>query len=574
MSSSIVDAESILAIEVGSVQTRALLLDVVEGQYRFIAAGVSPNTVQAPFNDLSEGVHRAILNLQEISGRIFFDASTLIIPGQTNGTGVDHLVVVYSAVPDFRMVVTGLLEQVSLESAERLAATTYGRVLEVIGLNDPRRREAQLDAILRAQPHLIILAGGTEMGASRSVMRVAELVLMLCRLLPQDKRPEVFYAGNAALSKRLVEGLQKWTTTHIAPNIRPGIDMEDLGPAQDSLAQVVTQMRMRQMNGLKDLSEQCATPPLPAANAFGRMIQFLSQIYDPNKGVLGVDVGASSTVIAAGLSGKLALNVSPFGVGAGLRSLAAQSSVEDFTRWLPMHVPTDVVKDYLAQKALYPASIPANVETLAIEQSITRRALSLAMQQTQARWQDLGSSFEPILASGAALRQAPFAGQSLLMLLDGLQPMGITTLVLDQNGLLPALGALAKFNAVLPVQVLESGTFLNLGTVIAPLCDVRYGTPILRVRLEVENGGELRAEVRQGTLISLPLKTGQTGTIHFQPLRQMMLDPRRAVGSTSFRIMGGLCGVVIDARGRPIQLPKDAARRRDLLKKWAAAVGC
>jgi hypothetical protein len=346
-----------------------------------------------------------------------------------------------------------------------------------------------------------------------------------------------------------------------------------MAPAQDALSRVVTQIRMRQMNGLKGLSVQCATPPLPAANAFGRMIQFLSQIYDPNKGVLGVDVGANSTVVAAGMGGKLALNVAPFGVGAGASRLLAQSTIDDIARWLPLHVPPDVVKDYMAQKALYPASIPANVETLAIEQAMARRCLGLAMQQAQARWQDLGSAFEPILASGAVIRQAPLPGQSLLMLLDGLQPLGITTLVLDQNGLLPALGALAKFNSVLPVQVLESGTFLNLGTVIAPLCEVRYGTPILRVRLEVENGEELRAEVRQGMLVALPLKTGQVGTIHLQPLRRMLLDPRRASGNTSFRIVGGLCGVVIDGRGRPITLPQDAARRRDQLKKWAAAVG-
>jgi hypothetical protein len=31
--------------------------------------------------------------------------------------------------------------------------------------------------------------------------------------------------------------------------------------------------------------------------------------------------------------------------------------------------------------------------------------------------------------------------------------------------------------------------------------------------------------------------------------------------------------VVIDARGRPLRLPSDAARRRELLKKWLWTVG-
>jgi hypothetical protein len=41
---------------------------------------------------------------------------------------------------------------------------------------------------------------------------------------------------------------------------------------------------------------------------------------------------------------------------------------------------------------------------------------------------------------------------------------------------------------------------------------------------------------------------------------------------TRVRVTGGLCGVVIDARGRPFDLPVDAARRRELLKRWAAGI--
>jgi len=65
--------------------------------------------------------------------------------------------------------------------------------------------------------------------------------------------------------------------------------------------------------------------------------------------------------------------------------------------------------------------------------------------------------FEPILAGGSALDDAPTPGQSLLLLLDAVQPTGLTTIILDKNDLLPLLGAAAKRNSILPVQVLESG---------------------------------------------------------------------------------------------------------------------
>ncbi len=570
MSNSIVDAESVLAIDVGNVHTRAMLVDVVEGEYRFIASGIAPSTANAPYKDIGEGVHRAIQNLQEIVGRNLIDSSNrLIIPSQVNGSGVDRMLVTYSVGAELRVVVTGLLADVSLESARHLANTTFSRIVEMTGLNDRRRSEVLLDAILQAQPDLMIVAGGTENGASRSVFKMAEITIMLCRLLPADKRPEVFYAGNQALGKRIVEVLEKWTPTHMAPNVRPSIDVEDLSSAQDILANVVTKIRLRQIGGLEGLSQQVSSPPIPTANAFGRMIAFLSKIYDSSKGVLGLNVGASATIIAASVAGKLSLNVLPFGQGNGVSTFMQPDQLAEIAKWLPIHCAPEVIHDYLAQKLTFPGSVPMNAETLAIEQAIARQVIRRAFQQTLARYPDLGTTFEPIMASGAVLNMAPTPAQSLLMLLDGIQPTGVTTLVLDQNGILPGLGAIAKINQLLPVQVLELGAFLNLGTVISPVSDARYGTPILRVRLEYDSGNDTRMDIRQGSINVLPLQNGQTARIHFQALRSVEITPGHPRELESFKIVGGVCGAIIDARGRPVVLPADASRRREMLKKWS-----
>ncbi|MGD0003084.1 MAG: glutamate mutase L [Anaerolineaceae bacterium] len=570
MSNSIVDAESVLAIDVGNIHTRAMLVDVVEGEYRFIASGEAPSTANAPFKDIGEGVHRAIQNLQEIVGRNLFDAGNhLIIPSQANGTGVDRMLVSYSVGAELRIAVAGLLADVSLESARHLANTTYCRIVEMTGLNDRRRSEALLDAILQAQPDLMILAGGTENGASRSVFKMAEIIIMLCRLLPQEKRPEVLYAGNQALGKRIVDALEKWTPTHLAPNVRPSIDVEDLSAAQDVLANVVTKIRQQQIGGLDGLAQQVSSSPIPTANAFGRMITFLSKIYDPAKGVLGLDVGANATIIAASVAGKLSLNVLPFGQGSGVTQFMQPDQQAEIAKWLPIQIAPEVLYDYLAQKVTFPGSVPMNAETLAIEQAIARQVIRRAFQQTLARYPNLGTSFEPIMASGAVLNLAPTPSQSLLMLLDGIQPTGVTTLVLDQNGILPGLGAIARINQILPVQVLESGAFLNLGTVISPVSDARYGTPILRVRLEYEGGNDTRMDIRQGSINVLPLQNGQVARIHFQALRNVEITPGHPHDLESFKIVGGACGAIIDARGRPVALPADASRRREMLKKWS-----
>jgi hypothetical protein len=76
-----------------------------------------------------------------------------------------------------------------------------------------------------------------------------------------------------------------------------------------------------------------------------------------------------------------------------------------------------------------------------------------------------------------------------------------------------------------------------------------------RLHLEYEEGNEARVEVLQGSITSLPLRQGQVARIHLQALRPLEIDPRGKRGLGSFKIVGGVCGVVIDARGRPVKLP-------------------
>lgn len=571
MTTSLIDAESVLVLDLGSLQTRALFFDVVDGQYRFVASSMAATTVNAPYHDVREGVHTAVLQLQEITGRTFTDTEArIIVPTQPTGEGVDRLVIISSVGPELQIVTMGLLDEVSVDSANRLAATTCSRIVESIGLNDRRRPEAQMDAILRASPDLIILAGGTERGATRSIGKLVELISLVCRVTPTEKRPQVLFAGNQVLARKIKEILEKLTPTQVAPNIRPTIDLEDLSPAQQVLGQMVMQIRQNQIGGLQSLATNANLPPAPAAQTFGRMIRFLSHIYDSQKGVLGIDLGSSATTLAVGQNGKLMLDVLPYGSGYGLRAALKQSRLEEIESWLSVHIPQDELRDYLYQKSLFPQTLPVTAEAFAIEQAMARQILRLSTQYLQAQRQGISHSFEPIVISGGFFSQMPLPGQAMLAALDGIQPTGIGIMLLDTHGLLAALGAIAPLNSILPIQVLESA-LQNLGTIISPVSDSRYGTPILKVRMEVEQGEEMRIEVKQGALVRLPLKTGQVARINLEPLNRTEVDPRRKNGG-SFKIIGGLCGVVIDARGRSLDLPQDASRRRDMHKKWLATM--
>lgn len=583
MTTSIVDADSLLAVDIGTVTTRAMLFDVVEGRYRFLAAGSAPSTATAPYNDVTEGVQKAIDQLQAITGRTLVDDNErLIIPTAPNGSGVDSLAATISAGPALKVLVVGLLEDVSQESAVRLAHTTYVGALQKIGMHDQRQAEANLEMILKLRPDLILVAGGTEAGATQSVLKLLEPVGLACYLMPEGIRPEVIYAGNSALQDQVEAMLGKILDVHYASNVRPSLEHEQLEPAQLEVAESTVRIRSRQIAGVNPLSDLAKGNLTSGAYGFGRLVRFLSKAYGSSKGVMGVDLGASGVTLAAAFDGELCLRIHPtFGNGDGKPDVLPEQSLQQVIRWMSMDLPEEQVREYLFNKALYPTSIPETIEELAIEQATAKAAMRAAVRQVSAGFPEghpspgpgLLPSFEPILAAGSTLVRAPTLGNSMLMLLDGLQPTGVTTLVLDQNYLSPVLGAAAAVNPLLAVQVLDSSTFQYLGTVISPVSSTRPGTPVLRVKMVYASGHETTLDVKQGSLETLPLSLGQSAQIHLQPLHRSDVGMGGPGRGGKLKVQGGALGVVIDARGRPLRLPENAIRRTELFKKWLWTLG-
>jgi hypothetical protein len=248
---------------------------------------------------------------------------------------------------------------------------------------------------------------------------------------------------------------------------------------------------------------------------------------------------------------------------------------------LPVDIAEDRLREYLVNKSLYPSSLPATQEEMAIEQALARQMMQSAIKSTikeaQGRAKSAAESllpwFEPIVATGSVLSQTSNLAHCTLMLLDGLQPTGVTTLVLDQNQIAAALGAAAAINPHMVIQVLDSNSFLHLGTVISPVGNSRTGTPILRVKITYASGHESSIEVKQGSMEVLPLPYGQSARLHLHPLHRYdvgMGAPGRGGG---LRVIGGALGVIIDARGRPLVLPENRSVYQELQKKWLWTLG-
>lgn len=582
MPSSQNEADSLLTIDVGSINTRVTLFDVVDGKYRFLASGSAPTTAGAPFNDIGEGIRRALDRLHQITGWVLVGSDEqLIVPRRVDGSGVDSIAATVSVGQPIRIIVTGLLDDVSLESARNLAQTTYARIEDTFGLNDRRKLESRIDAIMRVRPELIIISGGTDGGASHAVRRLMEVIGLGCYLMPDKQRPEILYVGNQAMVDEVKAALETYCTVNVAPNIRPDLEVERLEAAYPQLATIFRRIQGKSIGGLRELETTANGNVLSSADGVSRIIRYLSKIYGSKKGVLGVEVGANATVIAAAHDAKLRTGVFPdLCLGEKIINNLNHTTCKDIIRWLPFEISEDALREYIYNKHLYPASIPVTTQELYIEQAIAREAIRIAYQSmapgvNKALMPKSGKStldFEPIVASGSVLTHAPKLSQTALILLDAIQPTGITTLVLDQYQILPSLGVAAAINPLMAVQVLESNTFLNLGCVISPVGNARPGTVILKVKITYDDGNETTIDVKAGALVILPIQTGQTANLQLRPLHGYDVGMGGNGRGGRLKVVGGEFGVIIDARGRPLRFSNDLERQRERNKQWLTSM--
>jgi hypothetical protein len=582
--SSIPEAEIFLAVDVGSTNTRASLFDVIDGRYRLVATSEAQSTAGPPLFDISEGVRLAMDRVQAITGRHLVDESdALIIPTTGFGTGVDLFVASVSAGHRVRTVLAGLMPGVSMASARRLAESTYIDVVGEITLVDERRVEDLVGVIVATNPDLILVVGGTDGGASKPIFQLIDILKLGISLIPEGKRPRVVFAGNRSLGALVTDQLSERANVTLMPNVRPSLSVEELAPARLQLAETLFEIRSSRITGYQELKQWTGGSLLPTAEAYGRLIRYLSRIYDPDKGVLGVDLGSSHTTIATAFEGDLHLSVnSNLGAGSSLLGLLDQGSMPKIMRWLPKAITDSEVRDYAYTKSVYPGSIPTTLDELYIEYAIARQLIRYALFHARESWPEgkntrsslLLPPVEPIVAAGATLARAPKPGYTALMLLDALQPTGVSTLVLDPYSLAPALGATAGPLPVATVQLLEAGVLVSLGTIVCPIGRGRPGRRVLSYELELEDSGQrVSGEIESGQIKTIPFGPGQFGKLSLRPERGYDVGFGSLGRSGSLRVSGGLVGVIIDARGRPLILPTDRGQQIELNQRWLWEIG-
>ena len=588
---------SILATDCGSTTTKCILIEWGEDGYRLAVRGEAPTTVEAPAEDVTQGVLNAVREVSELIGRpLLDDNGELIRPyDKEKNQGIDIYLSTSSAGGGLQMVVGGVVREMTAKSAEKAALGAGAIVMDVLAVNDGRMPHEKIELIRQLRPDMLLLAGGVDGGTVKHVVELAQVVgaadpkprLGIAYELP------VIFAGNKDAREPIRETLEKKTALEVVDNLRPAMDKENLQPSRLKIQEQFLEHVMAHAPGYPNLMKMTDEEIMPTPAAVGSIMETIAKRDSIN--IVGVDIGGATTDVFSVLDGVFNRTVSAnFGMSYSFSNVYAEAGRENVMRWVPFSLDERELRNRIKNKMIRPTSIPYLLEELILEQAMAREALRLSFDQHKSlvtglkgvqKKSDLSALFglgdeesdtlidmrrvNMLIGSGGVLSHAPRRHQTAMMLIDSFLPEGVTTLTVDSIFMMPQLGVLAEVHPDAATQVFERDCLIYLGDCVAPVGRVKSGEMAMEVQIDGEKltvrGGEMVVKQRERDL-------GPTQvTIH--PARG--LDMGAGPGKPfQCELYGGTVGVIFDGRGRrPFSFQNAVTdlsekERLDYLSKW------
>ncbi|UCD45229.1 MAG: glutamate mutase L [Candidatus Bathyarchaeota archaeon] len=589
--------EIILATDCGSTTTKARLFRKIGDEYRFVFSGEAPTTVEAPYEDVTMGVRNAVREIEELSGIKILSEDGIIKRKTSEEAGIDLYVTTSSAGGGLQMMVFGATQSITGESAHRAALGGGAIVMDVISVDDGVPIYKKVRRTRHLRPDIVLMAGGTDGGASRPVIQTAEILRIAepKARFGADYELPVIFAGNKNVREQVEKILDKFALS-IVDNLRPVVELENTDPARNAIQLLFMEHVMSHAPGYDKLMKWTEVPIMPTPMGEGMMFQTMADMWKIN--VIGVGLGGATTNIYSIFDERFVRTVSAnLGMSYSICNVLRETGMKNILRWMPFDVDEDTLGDILTDKMIRPTSLPQTLEELIIEHSVAREALRLGMihhkflakglrgvrppdslDNILERTVEGAESYIDMLrihlvgGTGGLLSHAPRRVQSALILMDGFQPEGITTLVQDSVFMMPHLGVLSTVHKKAVMNIFEKDCLVRLGTCIAPKgLPSRQEKEVMTVDMVMPDGSNRSETLDLGDLIRVPLDVGEIATVKITPSKDC--DVGAGMGHTlESKVEGGIAGILLDARGRPVQTPEDRTEMKKLLLKWFKSV--
>ncbi len=588
------EMQFIIATDVGSTTTKARLFHKKDGEWRFFVAGEAPTTVEAPYEDVTMGVQNAVREIEELTGHMLLAPGGGMIIPYDGEKGVDLYCTTSSAGGGLQMMVSGLIKSMTAESANRAALGAGAIVMDVIARDDGRQTYQKIRRIRSLRPDMILMAGGTDGGASQHVMEIAELIKAAepkPRLGVSYQLP-IVYAGNKVLRPQIEELLKEGFALDMVDNIRPVLERENTEPARRAVHELFMEHVMSHAPGYNRLMKWTDIDIMPTPAGEGMAIQLIANTFKQN--VMGVGLGGATTNVYSIVDGRFVRSVSAnLGMSYSVTNVMKEAGIENIMRWIPFDLDEEEVASRLMNKMIRPTTIPQTLEDLIVEHSVAREALRLGLKhhrsiatrlkgiQVQRTISDM---FEQALAesyidmmiidicagTGGLLSHAPRRVQSMLILTDAWLTEGITRMMQDSVFMMPHLGVVSTVYRDAAWNIFDKDCLLRLGTSIAAKGQAKFGELVMDIDITMPDGETINEQMMLGDLKLIKLSPDEEADVVVKPAKQYDIGagPGESLEAT---VQGGVAGLLLDARGRPMYFPEEDSKRKELLLSWFKA---
>jgi hypothetical protein len=386
-------------------------------------------------------------------------------------------------------------------TAARLVLAAAAEVREVVPGDDPRSLVELADALRQARPDFV-LACARQNKDSRSVADSLEALRLGCAA--QQPQPRVIALGDPGATAPLRAAARPFAfETHTDPGALVGTLREHRRGGDGNLT-------------LRDELLEDGARSLAASSSADAV-------------VIDVSEASTSCVLARPDGAVEAAHRVNAGLGSGGDRVIASAGIDRVRRWLPWPIDAPALLDRVFNRARWPEAVPASEIALAIEMALAREAISLVIREAAAAGLDVTAmrAARTVLVAGRAAG-FPRPGQTLLVLVDGLEPSSLTTVWREADD-----------------------TAAQRVALVAPIAPRRSA----KVRL-VHREGREEQRVPRGSFVLTPA----VGDVDVS-------------GDIKGRGHAGSLGVLIDARGRPLELPHRDAERVPTVARWHIASG-
>lgn len=467
----------------GSTTTKALLFRRTEDGWEF-SRREAPTTVEKPHEDVSTGVLEALRELEGASGEKLLE----------NGVPSVTYLSTSSAGGGLAMVVTGLVKELTADTADRVALGAGAIVLDVICMNDGRTAYRQIEDLKRLRPDMVLLAGGYDGEAISAPVFLAELLVesdIHPKLNPDAKLP-VVYAGNVNAGPYVERALSERFLFRQVGNVRPTEDEENMRPARAAIHEIFMDHVMSMAPGYEKIKPWVASPIRPTPAAVADLLALVSR--DMDSVILAIDIGGATTDVFSAYRGEVMRTVSAnIGMSYSVLNVARIDGTGPISELLDFDMDAKEIWNRIGNKYIHPTSLPATAEDAQIEWATAVVAIREAVREhlevvRSVPEEELPGAFEVndmlrekperpeakghldmpeydlIIGSGGILSHSPREAAAM-MLVRALEPGGDVELAVDRAFMFPHLGVLSETDPALASRLFSELALVRLGTV-------------------------------------------------------------------------------------------------------------